>query len=249
MRVVSLLFHDVFASDPGESGFRSPAADRYKLSIPDFEAQLDSLDLIGTQLTFDDGGISYYTIVAERLESLGLRAHCFVSTDFIGERGFLTEAQIRELDARDHVIGSHSASHPARFNCLPYDRMRKEWCDSRARLEDLLGHEVTVASIPGGYFSTDVARAAAEAGFRKLFTSEPTRKVLTVDGCALVGRFVIRSGHPHDMAKRFAAASSSARCRAWVDWNAKALVKPLLGPAYARIADWILAPRSVEDHG
>ena len=43
MRVVSLLFHDVYASDPRESGFCSPAADRYKLSVRDFVAQLDGL--------------------------------------------------------------------------------------------------------------------------------------------------------------------------------------------------------------
>jgi hypothetical protein len=43
MRPVSLLFHDVYESDPRESGFRSPAADRYKLSVPQFEAQLDGL--------------------------------------------------------------------------------------------------------------------------------------------------------------------------------------------------------------
>ena len=43
MRVVSLLFHDVYESDPGESGFCSPAADRYKLSVRDFVAQLDGL--------------------------------------------------------------------------------------------------------------------------------------------------------------------------------------------------------------
>ena len=116
MRAVSLLFHDVYASDAGESGFRSPAADRYKLTIPDFEAQLDSLEnlripdsgsRIPAVITVDDGGVSYYTVVADRLEAMGLHGHCFVTTDFIGQRGFLTPAQIRELDARGHVVGTH----------------------------------------------------------------------------------------------------------------------------------------------
>jgi len=40
MRTISLLFHDVYDADPRESGFRSGAAGRYKLSIRDFEAQL-----------------------------------------------------------------------------------------------------------------------------------------------------------------------------------------------------------------
>ncbi len=243
MSAVSLLFHDVYASDPGESGFRSPGADRYKLSIPEFEAQLGGLvdARVEARLTFDDGGESYYTATADRLEALGRRGHCFVTTDFIGQRGFLTAAQIRELDARGHLIGSHSASHPARFSTLTTGEMLSEWAESRRALEDLLGRAVTVASVPGGYFSKAVAGVAAECGFRELFTSEPTLKTSSADGCAVIGRFTIRRGHAPDMAQRFAMASPWTRCGAWVGWNAKAIVKPLLGPSYARIADRLLA--------
>ena len=251
MRPVSLLFHDVYESHPRESGFRSPAADRYKLSVPEFEAQLDGLleiripnpeSRIPAVLTVDDGGVSFHTTIADRLEALGLRAHCFVSTDYIGERGFLTPQQIRELDARGHVIGTHSASHPARFSALTTSEMRREWSDSRQRLEDIVDHPVTVGSVPGGYFSRAVAEAAAAAGLRTLYTSEPTTRPSTVDGLRVVGRFTLRRGHRSDMALRFASAAPWARCGAWVGWNAKALVKPMLGASYSRVADWILEP-------
>jgi peptidoglycan/xylan/chitin deacetylase (PgdA/CDA1 family) len=251
MRPVSLLFHDVYESDPRESGFRSPAADRYKLSVPQFEAQMDGLaklripnpeSRIAAVLTFDDGGVSFHTVIADRLEALGLRAHCFVSTDYIGERGFLTPQHIRELDERGHVIGTHSASHPTRFSTLSASDMRREWSDSRQRLEDIVDHPVTVGSVPGGYFSCAVAEAAAAAGLQTLYTSEPTTRPSMLDGLVVVGRFTIRRGHPPDMAFRFASAAPWARCGAWVGWNAKALVKPLLGASYARVADWILEP-------
>jgi peptidoglycan/xylan/chitin deacetylase (PgdA/CDA1 family) len=249
MRAVSLLFHDVYASDPRESGFRSPGADRYKLAIPDFEAQLDALaeawtpgSPIPVTLTFDDGGASYYTAIADRLEGMGLRGHCFVSTNFIGERGFLTSAQIRELHSRGHVIGTHSASHPPRFSALTPAEMRGEWSDSRQKLEEILGCAVTVGSVPGGYFSTAVAKAAAATGLQTLFTSEPTSKLSSFGDCTLVGRFTIRRGHPADTARRYAAGAPWARCGAWAGWNAKALIKPVLGPSYARIADWLLEP-------
>jgi peptidoglycan/xylan/chitin deacetylase (PgdA/CDA1 family) len=265
MRAVSLLFHDVYASDPAESGFRSPAADRYKLSLRDFEAQLAGLARLriadgGARvsdpeprspragecrpalITVDDGGVSSYTVIADRVEALGLRAHFFVTTDFIGERGFVTAQQIRELDTRGHVIGTHSASHPARFSTLATPEMRHEWSDSRRRLADILGHAVTVGSVPGGYFSRAVAAAAASAGLTTLFTSEPTTSPLIVDGCRVLGRFTIRRGHPSDMACRFASTAPWARCGAWVGWNAKALVKPVLGASYSRVADWILEP-------
>ena len=247
MRNVSLLFHDVFASDPSESGFRSPAADRYKLSLPDFAAQLEPLTRLRTsgdglpaRLTFDDGGVSYYTLIADLLEQNGWRGHCFVSTDFTDHAGFLTAAQLRDLDARGHTIGSHTASHPPRFSTLSPGRMREEWGDSRKRLEDILGHAVTIASVPGGYFSSTVAEAAADAGLRTLFTSEPTTRELEGFGLTLIGRYVIRRGHPADMAARFALASPWTRSTQWAAWNAKAIVKPLLGASYARIADWLL---------
>ena len=192
-------------------------------------------------ITFDDGGESYYTATADRLEALGWRGHCFVTTDFIGQRGFLTAAQIRELDARGHLIGSHSASHPARFSALTTGEMLREWAESRQALEDLLGRAVTVASVPGGYFARSVASVAAECGFRVLFTSEPTSKTSSADDCAVIGRYTIRRGHAPDMAQRFVMASPWTRCGAWAGWNAKAIAKPLLGRSYSRIADWLLA--------
>ena len=248
MHAISLLFHDVYAADPRESGFASNTADRYKLSVPAFEAQLRGLAGVHRDapreatdrpcvITVDDGGVSCHTLIADRLEALGWRGHCFVTTDVIGRRGFLDAAQIRDLDARGHVIGSHSASHPSRFSACGADRMLQEWSRSRQVLEDLLGHEVVVASLPGGYYSRMVARAARDAGLRVLFTSEPTTVIRDEQGCDVIGRFTIRRGHGPDTARRLVMSPPWARRRAWASWNAKGLIKPLLGPAYTGVAD------------
>ena len=287
MRAISLLFHDVYAADPRESGFASDAADRYKLSIVELDAQLagvqrtrpdapavvehrlppphatetqrheaetrrpsvsaslwpiDSAHIapVPYLITADDGGVSYYTVLAERLESRGWRGHCFVATDFVGTPGFLTVSQIRDLDARGHVIGSHSASHPARFSACHPDAMRREWLRSRLALEDLLGHSVNAGSVPGGYYSRGVAEAAGDAGLRILFTSEPTTTIHLEHGIHVIGRFTLRRGHSPDMAARLAGTSPWTRSAEWTRWNAKALVKPVLGQAYPRLADRIL---------
>jgi peptidoglycan/xylan/chitin deacetylase (PgdA/CDA1 family) len=240
MQPVSLLFHDVYVSDVSESGFNSPAADRYKLSIDEFHSQLgESNALEAARLTFDDGGVSFYTIVADTLEARGMRAYCFVTTDFIGQPGFLDAAQIRELDRRGHVIGTHSASHPTRFSSLNGADMLREWSDSRRRLEDVLGHAVTTGSVPGGYFSREVGRAAAEAGLCLLFNSEPVRAAREMLGCSIAGRYVIRAGAPPDRARRLVRGAPFTRSKEWAAWNAKSLVKPLLGSSYPRVADWI----------
>lgn len=244
MRALTLLFHDVFVRAPHESGFSSQAAHRYKLPLAAFEAQLAGVAAVQSPwpltLTFDDGGVSYYTLAADRLERHGWRGHCFVSTDMIGDRAFLTPAQMRELDARGHVIGSHSASHPRRFSALTAARMRDEWSRSRRVLEDILGHEVDVASVPGGYFSKAVALAARDAGIRVLFNSEPVTSIDAIGGCRVHGRYTIRGGDAPHMARAF-VSSPWARSRAWIDWNAKGLVKPVLGPAYIRFTDWLAA--------
>lgn len=220
MRLISLLFHDVYVREPGESGFSSPQADRYKLSLADFERQLSGLAGLETPaslvthleqrrgdrrlsmaITVDDGGLSYYTVIADRLEQLGWRGHCFVPTTFIGTRGFMDASQLRELDARGHLIGTHSATHPARFSALTGDQMRAEWSESRDVLQNLLGHEVHVGSVPGGDFSNVVAGTAADAGLRFLMNSEPVTYARMVNRCMVAGRFTIRRGARTSLAR------------------------------------------------
>lgn len=242
---VNLLFHDVYADDPAESGFQSAAADRYKLSLPQFERHLAGLssadDGVTFSLTFDDGGSSFYTQIADRLEQRGWRGHCFVPTALIDRPGFLTRSQVRDLDRRGHHIGSHSATHPFRMSACDRATLRSEWTKSVGTLEDILGRPVRTASVPGGYYSKAVAEAAEGAGIRVLFTSQPITRRRTVGACAIVGRFAIRAHDSTELSARLVAPSPWTRRRLWADWNAKALIKPLLGPAYRHVADWLMA--------
>jgi peptidoglycan/xylan/chitin deacetylase (PgdA/CDA1 family) len=289
MHLVSLLFHDVYRSDPTESGFCSPGADRYKLTAPRFAAQLDGVaaarddrPILATSyvvsgfppppkasarlaeapcgreggrrtvdggaengefpflITVDDGGVSYRSVIADELEERGWRGHAFVSTDCIGRPGFLTAAQLRDLDARGHVIGSHSASHPTRFSACTRDEMVEEWRRSRQALEDLLGHAVPIASLPGGYFSSTVAQAAAEAGLRVLFTSEPVTRTQTDGACTIIGRYAVRAGADDGFSRKLVEDARWTRSEEWASWQMKGLLKPLLGPLYSRLADRVV---------
>jgi peptidoglycan/xylan/chitin deacetylase (PgdA/CDA1 family) len=257
MPLVSLLFHDVYRRSPSESGFCSPGADRYKLTVAQLASQLDGVAAVrhdrpilatamvdaspaGTfpfLLTVDDGGVSYHQVIADLLEARGWRGHAFVSTDFIGRPGFLTLEQLRDLDARGHVIGSHSASHPSRFSTCRRDQMLQEWTHSRKMLEDVLGHHVHTASLPGGYFSSTVAETAAEAGLRVLFTSEPVTKIEQHAACTIVGRFAIRAGVAPGFSRKLVEPARWTRTEEWASWQLKGLLKPVLGPFYSRLAD------------
>src|SRR5215468_4812536 len=218
MRPTALIYHDVLADGgPDDSGFAGADALSYKLTETQFHRHLhliaaalgggaprclpdpDAATTMGdgaVVLTFDDGGASAATRILRALGERGWRAHFFVTTDFVGTRGFVTPAGLRALHAAGHLVGSHSASHPQRMSYLAPEAIRREWRDSCVRLEDLLSAPVTVASVPGGYYSRGVATAAAEAGVRVLFTSEPRRSLMTVDGIAVVGRFSVTRRTP-----------------------------------------------------
>ena len=254
-----VLLHDVYERDLSESGFSGPTADRYKLTMTEFEEQLAGLVRVrddkpilalesswagrGTMpfaITVDDGGVSYYTTVAERLEALGWRGHCFVTTGFIGRPGFLKARHIRELHARGHLIGTHSVTHPHRFASCQWEEMVHEWKESRKVLQDILGDDVTVGSVPGGYFSRRVAQAADEAGLKAIFTSEPETRVRRVGECEVIGRFTLRAGCQPELSGRIANLRRTTLFREWAVWNAKKVLKCFLGSGYPRIAAWVV---------
>jgi hypothetical protein len=258
MRAIGLLYHDVV--EPGQedaSGFPGAAPARYKLELDCFERQLDAIAAAGCTatlpvdelpaggarplfLTFDDGGASALraaALVAER----GWRGHFFITTDRIGAPTFVSESGLRELLAAGHVIGSHSCSHPDRMSRCSWDELVDEWARSVARLAAILGEPVTCASVPGGHYSANVARAAAAAGIATLFTSEPTTRVSTVDGCRVLGRYSILKGTPATTAAALAAGRLGPRTRQLAWWTAKKVAKRSGGGAYERLRRSLLA--------
>jgi peptidoglycan/xylan/chitin deacetylase (PgdA/CDA1 family) len=252
MQALSLLYHDVVpAGEVAASGFAGAGADRYKLDDDVFAAHLDAIaaaaprapvtiaaadpDGESLMLTFDDGGVSAYTVIAGLLEARGWRGHFLVTSGRVGDPTFLAPAQIRDLAARGHVIGSHTHSHPGRMAALDRASLVEEWRRSAEVLGDLLGEPVTVASVPGGFYAPRVASAAAETGFRTLFTSEPTTRVANVDGCLVVGRYSILRGMSARVAAALVGRAPGARVRQWVVWNGKKLVKRATGGAYLQL--------------
>jgi peptidoglycan/xylan/chitin deacetylase (PgdA/CDA1 family) len=237
----AIMYHDVVENgDFASSGFPGEGAHVYKLRREDFERHLDAIGGMEVALTFDDGGVSFHHPIADLLEERRRRGYFFITTDRIGTPGFLTDGQIRELDRRGHVIGSHSASHPTRMAALNRAELDREWRTSIARLSDLLGRPVAVASVPGGYYSREVGRSASAAGIRTLFTSEPTAVTGRVEECAIHGRYVVKRGMAPEWAVGFARGSAAYCWRQTVLWKAKRVAKALGGTAYLRTREAIL---------
>jgi peptidoglycan/xylan/chitin deacetylase (PgdA/CDA1 family) len=260
MQARAIMYHDVVENGDFESsGFPGAGANVYKLRREDFACHLEAIRHVVEAgaisriaarrqwnapppvfLTFDDGGVTSYAPVAGMLEDHGWRGHFFITADCIGTPGFLSETQIRDLHARGHVIGSHSRSHPTRMAALSRASIDHEWIDSLARLSDILGQPVKVASVPGGYYSRAVSQSAAAAGIEVLFTSEPTASVESVEGCLVLGRYVVHRGMPPHWSAGFAAGWRIPCWRQTALWNFKRVAKALGGGVYVKLRDAIL---------
>ncbi|HTR99164.1 MAG TPA: polysaccharide deacetylase family protein [Bacteroidota bacterium] len=253
MKAIALGFHDVIeGSLPDASGFPGPTAARYKIDGTEFDAQMSALaacrvsvvadvKTLGSEgaalpvlLTFDDGG-SGALAAADRIERRGWRGHFFVTAGRIGTAAFLDKAGVRALHERGHVVGTHSWSHPERMSSLGDGEQMNEWRKSTAYLSDILGAPVDVASVPGGYYDQGVARAAARAGLRVLFTSEPTARLALVDGCLVAGRFAVMRGTSPRAVAAIAAGRIGPRVLQSIAWNAKKAAKSAGGEYYLRL--------------
>jgi hypothetical protein len=263
VRAISLLYHDVVRQGEAESsGFPGLHAARYKLDYDEFEQHLTALSRVikskpvtvieiepvifslPFMLTFDDGGVSAYTHVAEMLDRYGWKGHFFVTANFIGHSTFVSKDHIRALRKRGHVIGSHSCSHPERMSYLSWDDLVTEWSRSVKILSDVLGEEVHTASVPGGYYSRKVAEAASYSGIKALFTSEPITKSHTVNDCVVFGRYTIWQGMAPEVSAGFASGRSLPRYKQFVFWNSKKAAKALGGKSYSKVIRYLLKRRN-----
>jgi hypothetical protein len=257
------MYHDVVdAGAEDTSGFPGRDAALYKVTPEMFASHLNAIASPGTiapaspllpdqpslsvlrdlptpVITFDDGGASAMR-AADLLESHHLVGHFFVTSNYLGTRGFLTGRDIRELAARGHVVGSHSCTHPLRMGHCPWTQLRDEWTISCAILGQILGEQVCVASVPGGDFAPQVAEAAARAGITRLFTSEPTSESRQAFGLTLVGRYTIQRWTTAETVAALAAGEWLPRARQSVLWNAKKMTKRLGGERYLQIRKLLL---------
>lgn len=177
---IVLMYHDVFNDTCIKTGFNTKGADYYKVSIEQFESQLDAIACLISEkkilpddvlLTFDDGGVSAHEIITPVLERYGFKGHFFIVSELIGMPGFMSENQILDLLARGHMIGSHSATHPSRFESLSTEERKQEWKISLERLNSLSSNTIKEISIPNGYFVREDVGFLKDLGVEVIYHS------------------------------------------------------------------------------
>jgi peptidoglycan/xylan/chitin deacetylase (PgdA/CDA1 family) len=254
------MYHDVVPHGaPDTSGFAGGGPARYKLSWDLFRAHLDAigvatvrvenvLDVAGSVeqtppwpvlLTFDDGGASAEQI-GEALAAAGWLGHFFITVDRLGSRGFLDASGVRRLAEMGHEVGTHSCSHYTPFNRLDDKRLLEEWRRSKAALSEIIGRAVHVGSVPGGYSSRRVERAAAESELKALFTSEPLTSSHWVGPCLVLGRYAVLGDTTARTVGRLARGDTGPRLRQAASWKARGVAKAVLGGRYRALRTRLL---------
>jgi peptidoglycan/xylan/chitin deacetylase (PgdA/CDA1 family) len=162
-----------------------------------------SIDPSTVVITFDDGFADFHAHAWPRLRALSLTATVFVTTGYVGRtslwlkgqgegsRPMLTWSQIEELAGAGIEFGAHSHSH-RQLDAIPGLDAWAEVVKSRNALEARVG-EVASFAYPHGYYTRELQRQVARAGFssacavKDAFTSD-------VDDRFALARAIVRAG-------------------------------------------------------
>jgi peptidoglycan/xylan/chitin deacetylase (PgdA/CDA1 family)/GT2 family glycosyltransferase len=135
-------------------------------------------------LTFDDGYHDLFDELFPLVIEFQYTPLVFLVADRVGgwnmwdqanglrARRLLAVDQIREMQKYGVSFGSHTLTHPW-LPDVSDAQLRREVSDSKGRLEDMLGVEVTSFAYPFGGVDRRVRAAVADAGYKLAFTTVP----------------------------------------------------------------------------
>lgn len=151
-----------------------PGEGTYWISPSEFDAVLDfiaSSQGIAIDITFDDGNISDYAIAAPKLKARGLSAMFFVLAGKLGEKGYLSVQQVRDLSDNGFQIGSHGSHHLV-WTTLSDKQLSLELMKSKSELELITGREIQHVAIPYGRYNRRVLQEIGRSGYRFAYSSD-----------------------------------------------------------------------------
>jgi peptidoglycan/xylan/chitin deacetylase (PgdA/CDA1 family) len=131
-------------------------------------------------ITFDDGHETDFTVAYPLLYKYGFKCVSFITTGFVGQKGYVSWRQLRELKENGFSVQSHTHRHLL-LNTASQHSIREELYISKKSLEDKIGSPVTSLAFPGGGYNRKVSDTAWEEGYQYLFTSEPGMNIVMND--------------------------------------------------------------------
>ena len=183
-----LIYHDVFdqqldASIPHSAAMYHISKDQFKEHI--YIVRHSAIEVISIEkylngkgnsssmiFTFDDGWAGVYNTAYPLFNILGWSVALFITSDFIGRPGFLSEQQLIELSNAGFELGVHGTTHRMLSGCTT-DEIYWELSTCKKYLEDLTGKNIKYGSLPGGDETPEIISIASQVGLQALFTSKP----------------------------------------------------------------------------
>jgi peptidoglycan/xylan/chitin deacetylase (PgdA/CDA1 family) len=136
-------------------------------------------------ITFDDGFEDVISNALPEMQKRNIPAAIFVTSGRLGQlagwwpvtapeqqRRIAPAEKWQELPTDLITIGSHTLTHPY-LSTLGEKEARRELCESRFLLQELLKRKINVFSFPYGNFNADLVSWCREAGYERIFTSLP----------------------------------------------------------------------------
>ena len=225
-RCLYLLYHEL---RPGPSKYS------YALGTSAFAVHADVIaETIGNEqpgnspvVTFDDGYASDSEYALPILSVRGLRAHFFITVGWTGKiPGYMGWPQVRSLIDSGHIVGTHGWSHALLTHCSAKE-LDRELNASRRLLEDKLGIAVTTMSLPGGRYNRRVLAACQEAGYTRVYTSEP--RLETTVSAFTIGRVNVSSDRSVSWIRALLQPQSKELSKLQRQYSIKRTIKVFLG--------------------
>lgn len=102
----------------------------------------------------------------------GIHPTIFVAKSLVGQDGYLTEDEIKELDAHGWLFQSHTVAHTG-LNDFSMEQLDFQLVESKNYLENLLGKEIKEICAPQGKYSNWVCEHAYRVGYDVFYSSTP----------------------------------------------------------------------------
>ncbi|NLX44745.1 MAG: polysaccharide deacetylase family protein [Treponema sp.] len=160
-------------------------------------------------ITFDDGDLSMYGIAYPLLRYYDIKATFFIIAGSVGEVGYMSWPQIREMAGyrnnegeRLFSIGSHGVNHLA-LGEVDEETLHSEFAESKRIIEGQIGLPVEVFALPygSGAGRKDIEKLAFDTGYKALRSSDRRAPLVsTLNHYRLPGIYIDNSSTDKSMA-------------------------------------------------
>ncbi len=129
------------------------------------------MDREDVTLSFDGGNWSDIDLALPALQQRGLTATFFIVPGWLGEPGFISKLDLRDLVRSGMTIGNLGLQHRD-WTALTRDRLEHEISQGRRLLEELTGTEIKTVAIPYNAYNDTVLDTLRHQGYEHVFTGD-----------------------------------------------------------------------------